>query len=195
MATVEDLLVNTGTTGVSDAAYRQLMLAAEDRRWELHAGQLRKKPDMTAAHNMAYRRLGRQLMRQLDADEWEIFIDNGKVHRPSGGFYLPDLFVAPMSVVRALLVTPRTFEEYEEPLPLVVEVWSPSTGAYDVDEKVPVYQELQDREIWRIHPYERTVTVWRRRPDGNYDVSVHRGGTVSPIAFPQVTIAIDALFG
>lgn len=28
-------------------------------------------------------------------------------------------------------------EVYDTPLPLVVEVWSPSTGSYDVDAKVP----------------------------------------------------------
>jgi Uma2 family endonuclease len=43
-------------------------------------------------------------------------------------------------------------ELYVEPLPLVVEVWSPSTGQYDVDEKLPEYQRRGDLEIWRFHP-------------------------------------------
>jgi Uma2 family endonuclease len=78
---------------------------------------------------------------------------------------------------------------------LVVEVWSPSTGGYDIDAKLPTYRARGDREIWRIHPYERTLTTWRRQPDGSYAETVHRGGTIEPIAVPGVTIDLDALFG
>jgi Uma2 family endonuclease len=89
---------------------------------------------------------------------------------------------------------PGHLEVYAEPLPLVVEVWSPSTGDYDVDGKLPEYQQRGDLEIWRIHPYERTLTRWVRRPDGSYSESVQRGGTVAPAALPGVTIDLDALF-
>jgi Uma2 family endonuclease len=58
-------------------------------------------------------------------------------------------------------------EYYEQPLPLVVEVWSPSTGEYDIDSKLPEYQARGDKEIWRLHPYERTVRSWQRQPDGS----------------------------
>ncbi|MEP6871059.1 MAG: hypothetical protein ABI939_04320 [Anaerolineaceae bacterium] len=33
------------------------------------------------------------------------------------------------------------------PLPFVAEVWLPSTGEYDVDEKFPQYQRRGDLEI------------------------------------------------
>jgi Uma2 family endonuclease len=53
-------------------------------------------------------------------------------------------------------------EIYDEPLPLVAEVWSPSTGGYDVLAKLPEYRRRGDTEIWLLHPYERTLTAWRR---------------------------------
>ena len=49
----------------------------------------------------------------------------------------------------------RSLEVYEGPLPLVVEVWSASTGNYDVESKLLEYQRRGDLEIWRLHPYER----------------------------------------
>ena len=75
----------------------------------------------------------------------------------------------------------------------MVEVWSPSTGDYDVDAKLPVYQQRGDLEIWRIHPYERTLTTWRRQPDGSYEETLHRDGTITPVALPGVTIDLGAL--
>jgi Uma2 family endonuclease len=73
-------------------------------------------------------------------------------------------------------------------------VWSPSTGDYDVDTKIPVYQRRGDLEIWRIHPYERTVTRWVRQADGSYEETNHDGGIIPLSALSAVTIDLDALF-
>ena len=96
--------------------------------------------------------------------------------------------------VTPLLDLHDVLEVYDQPLPLVVEVWSRSTGDYDVEEKLAVYQQRGDLEIWRIHPYERTLTAWRRQPDGSYDETIHREGVVSPTALPGVEIDLAALF-
>jgi Uma2 family endonuclease len=79
-------------------------------------------------------------------------------------------------------------------LPLVVEVWSPSTGGYDIDAKIPEYRRRGDLEIWRLHPFEKTLTAWGRQPDGSYTKRVFQGGTVQPVGLPNVTIDLDALF-
>lgn len=71
---------------------------------------------------------------------------------------------------------------------------SPSTGEYDDDGKLPGYRSLSDLEIWRLHRFERTLTVWRRRPDGSYDKAVNGVGTVRPVALSGVTKDLDALF-
>ncbi len=35
-------------------------------------------------------------------------------------------------------------------------------GRVDVESKLPDYRRRGDLEVWRIHPYERTLTAWRR---------------------------------
>jgi Uma2 family endonuclease len=88
----------------------------------------------------------------------------------------------------------QVLESYDTPLPLVVEIWSRSTGDYDIETKLREYQRRGDLEIWRIHPYERTLTAWRRQPDGSYAESFHTEGIVHPIALPNVTIELDRFF-
>ena len=70
------------------------------------------------------------------------------------------------------------------PSPLVVEVWSPSTGDDDLDTKLPVYHQRGDREIWRIHPYQWTLTGRQRQQDGLDREMIHREGTIRPLALP-----------
>ena len=57
-----------------------------------------------------------------------------------------------------------------------------------------VYQQRGDLEIWRIHPYECTLTTWRRLPDGSYEEAVHSEGVVIPTALPGVVIDLAMLF-
>jgi Uma2 family endonuclease len=149
---------------------------------------------MTTEHNDVMDMLYSQLRRQLDEREWAIGTNSRKLLIPNGNFRIPDLCVMPRAMVRKLRATPGTFEVYEPPVPLVVEVWSPSTGAYDIEQKLREYQERHDAEIWYIHPYERTLTAWRRQPEGAYAERVYREGTVDPAAIPGVTIDIDRLF-
>ncbi len=178
---------------ISGEAYKRLALAEPDRKWELRDGYPREKPGMTAAHNWLEVKLGFMLMSQLDWSVYHVRIDAGRVHRPGATYYIPDVFVVPTAFVTPLL-DQHVLEVYDQPLPLVVEVWSRSTGDYDVEEKLAVYQERGDLEIWYIHPYERTLTAWRRLPDGSYEETIHREGTVKPTALPGVEIDLADLF-
>jgi len=83
---------------------------------------------------------------------------------------------------------------YTEPLPLVIEVWSPSTGGFDLATKLPEYQARGDKEIWRLHPLQRIITAWRRQADGSYTEEVYTSGTIQPEALAGVTIDLDALW-
>src|SRR5918998_6384190 len=181
-------------TRISGETYERLALAESDRKWELRDGVLREKPGMTAAHNELAVSLGYMLLSQLDRSVYRVRIDAGRLQRPQATYFIPDVFVVPTSYVIPLLDQQDVLEVYDQPLPLVVEVWSRSTGDYDVEEKLAVYQRRGDWEIWRIHPYERTPTAWRRRPDGAYTESVYRGGIVHPESLPGVAIHLDALF-
>src|SRR5829696_1393362 len=125
-------------TRISGEAYERLALAEPDRKWELRDGHLREKPGMTAAHNWLEMKLGYMLMAQLDWSTYQVRIDAGRVHRPGATYFIPDVFVVPAAFVTPLLDRQDVLEVYEQPLPLVVEVWSPLTGDYDVSEKLMV---------------------------------------------------------
>ena len=134
------------------------------------------------------------LIRQLDLQDFTVGINSGRLRTSVGNYYVPDVVVIPMPYVRRLMERPGTFEVYDEPMPLVVEVWSRSTGGYVVEEKRAEYRRRGDQEIWRIHPYERTLVAWRRQPDGTYAETLFTEGTIQPIALPGVTNALAALF-
>ena len=121
-------------------------------------------------------------------------VGGSRLRRSAKSVYISDVAVVPTELGRDLRGRPDRLEVLFHPLPLVVEVWSPSTGDYDVDSKIPEYQRRGDLEIWRLHPYERTLTAWRRQPDGSYLVSVQQGSIVLLAALPGVTIDLDQLF-
>jgi Uma2 family endonuclease len=180
------------TTPVSEETYRELALG--NTRLELHQGRLREKPGMSVEHNDVLEGLLAQLFRQLDRREYRLRGNFGRLRHSADTYYIPDVMVIPAEMVRTLRQRPGSLDAYSEPLPLVVEIWSPSTGDYDIVEKLPEYQQRGDAEIWYIHPYERTLTAWRRQPDGRYVEETYRGGEVRVSSLPGVAIDLDALF-
>ena len=182
---------------VSERTFLQVALEDPEGKWELHCGQLRGKPAMTYAHNQLAWELALQLGQQLDRRLFEVRLGMGHVRRSAESYYIPDVFVVPIELTEPLRGRADVLEAYDAPLPLVVEVWSPSTGAYDVETKLAEYQRRGDLEIWLIHPYERTLTAWRRAPDppqADYGELLFRDGVVRPIALPGVAIGLDTLF-
>jgi len=179
---------------MSERDYLSLALANPDVPWELHDGRPREKPPMSAEHNALMFELGYHLRRQLDPMRFRLRFNAGRLRRPSTATYIPDVVVIPAALEHEQRRGPGALELYSEPLPLVVEVWSPSTGAYDVDAKFPEYQQRGDHEIWRLHPFERTLRAWRRQSDGSYIETVYHGGMIEPVALPGVTIDLDELF-
>jgi Uma2 family endonuclease len=179
---------------VTKLNFEQIVLADPDRQWELHQGRLLEKPAMSYGHNRALGALVVQLARQLDDDAYELRPNVGHVYYSVDNYFIPDLYVVPVAVTRSKRGEPTQLDVFVDPLPLVIEIWSPSTGDYDVDVKLQHYQARGDLEIWRLHPFERSVTVRRRQLDGAYVTSVHRGGVIQPAALPDVTIDLDRLF-
>jgi Uma2 family endonuclease len=182
----------TSTDHVTEETYRRLALG--NTRLELHRGQLREKPGMSVEHGSVEDNLLAQLYGQLDRSKYRLRANFAKLRRSSDTYYIPDVTVIPAALVQALFESPRSLDAYPDPLPLVVEIWSPSTGDYDIHAKLPDYQHRGDREIWYIHPYERTLTAWRREPDGTYVETVFRDGLVQPSSLPGVAIDLAALF-
>lgn len=178
---------------VSEETFRQVALEDPEGHWELYCGDLRRKPGMSIEHNRLMSQLHYHLMRQLDHSQFDVRSNAGHVHISERGYYIPDVLVIPVELQESLWGT-RQLEWYSASLPLVVEIWSPSTGEYDVEAKLREYQQRGDLEIWRLHPYDKTLTSWRRQLNGSYVEAVYTGGVVELAALPGVTIDLDALF-
>lgn len=178
--------------GVSAATYERVAMEDDDETWELVCGRLRRKPGMTQEHMTAARVLGFQVQAQLDIHDYQVAVDNARVARGES-YFVPDVAVLPVAAARELRGSGR-LEVYAAPLPFVAEVWSPSTGEYDVDAKFPEYRRRGDLEIWRVHPSDRTVTAWVRQADGSYAERTYAGGSVTLAALP-VTVDLGELWG
>ena len=178
---------------ISEEAYQRFVLSGVEGAWELHDGRLVEKPSVTWRHGEIPVLLGHLLLSQLDRAEYRV-VTELRVRRPTATVFMPDLMVVPTSYSEEIRDRP-VLAIFSDPLPLVVEVRSPSTGDYDVDAKVPVYQQRGDLEIWRIHPYERTLTTWIRQADGSYLETTYREGIIHLVALAGVMIDLDELFG
>ena len=149
---------------------------------------------MSVAHGAVLDRLLAFLYDQLDRNEYRIRTSHARLRKSADTYYVPDVVVIPAAFEQILLERPSSLDAYPEALPLVVEIWSPSTGRYDIFQKLPDYQARGDLEIWYIQPYDRTLTAWRKQPDGTYTESISRGGIVRPNSLAGVEVDLALLF-
>jgi Uma2 family endonuclease len=177
---------------VSEETYRRLALG--NSQVELHRGQLREKPGMSVEHGHVMDDLLAQLYAGLDRGAFRLRAQHARLRLSSETYYIPDIAVIPIAMEQELRARRGTLDAYDNPLPLVIEIWSPSTGDYDLTEKLVDYQRRGDLEIWYIHPYERSLTAWRKEPDGTYSQTTHHRGTVHPTSLPGIAIALETLF-
>jgi Uma2 family endonuclease len=178
---------------VTTRPFEHVALADPDRQWELHRGELREKPPTSFRHNDVMMELGHQLRLQLDRQQYHVRINAGHVSHITETYYIPDVFVFPVSAIGPGRDRYDVLEVYEQALPLVVEIWSPSTDDYDVDSKLPEYQLRGDQEIWRLHPFEQRLDIWRRQNVGRYALESWQNGRVEVASLPGVVIDLDAL--
>ncbi len=177
---------------VTEATYERLALEDIEGQWEYVCGRVRQKPAMTQEHNSSMTILGFYLQSQLPLEEFEVRVNAGRARRPEETDFIPDVMVLPVRLMTG--AGTMRLEAYTEALPLVAEVWSPSTGEYDVDTKFPEYKHRGDLEIWRIHPYDREIIAWRKQADGSYSETLYTSGDVPVVSLPGVTIRLESLF-
>lgn len=182
-----------GSMAVSLATYEQVALEDGDVTWEYVSGRLREEPGMTQEHNDTAFYLAHQLASQLDREQFILRSNAGRLQTLSGNEYVPNVVVVPTRIAHTQAGSGK-LESHVEPLPFVAEVWSKSTGAYDIDTKLPDYLARGDEVVWRVHPYEKTVRAWTRQPDGAYLESEHAGGVVAIASLPGVAIDLAELF-
>lgn len=179
---------------LSEQTYRSVVLEDGETLWELHHGRLKEKPRMGAEHNDLMARLAGMIAQQLDWKSFRLRINSTHVRKSRDSYYIPDLFVVAAELFREQLGQPRHLEVYELPLDLVVEIWSLTTGDYDISAKLPEYQARGDREIWFVHPYEKTIKVWSKLSDGSYMDTLHSSGIVYLAGLPDVSVDLSLLF-
>jgi Uma2 family endonuclease len=179
---------------ITEELFRAVALADPEGRWELLRGRLREKPAMATEHNHLMRWLAWELGRRTDHDQFVVSMNTGQLAFRDETRAIPDIFVIEAGRVAESRRRRDPLEVYGDPVPLVVEIWSPSTGGYDIDGKIPEYMRRGDLEIWRLHPYERTLKGWRRQADGGYQEFILSHGIVAPVTLPGVEIDLDRLF-
>ena len=191
---VKEALIMVVVNRISEREYRELALNEPDHLWELWDGVPQEKPLMSMLHNDVAAYLGAALINQLDPRVYRVNINGDKARISARSYFIPDVIVIPAAYKTPYQHDPRAVGAHAEPLPLVVEVWSRTTGQYDFTTKLQGYRERGDLEIWFIHPYERTLIAWRKELDGTYRETLHEGGVVSVASLPGVSIDLDALF-
>ncbi|MBA3416070.1 MAG: Uma2 family endonuclease [Chloroflexia bacterium] len=179
---------------IDEQAYLELAAREQSRFLELWDGEPKAKPSMSYEHNHDMSELGFALRQQIDPSLYEIRVNSGRLRHTAGNVFIPDVMVVPTNLAQTQRGQPGRLETYDAPMPLVVEVWSRSTGDYDLSVKLAAYQARGDAEIWRLHPYERTLTCWVRQADGTYAEEAFAGGLVALAALPGVAVDLDALF-
>jgi Uma2 family endonuclease len=98
-----------------------------------------------------------------------------------------------------VLLKPRSdFYENQIPQPqdiyLLIEV-SDSTIKYDQEVKLPLYAESKISEVWIINLNNNTLEVYRQPEDKQYLDQQKNIQSISPGAFPEMTLTIDDILG
>lgn len=181
---------------ISEELYQFLALVDHAARWELQYGRLRAKPAGTWQYTSVLSELLFSIRSQLNRREYSYRMNAGRVRRTSQHYYIPDAMFIPRRLTEVLRAAPGSFEVYDDPLPLIVDVWSDPIPEYDwfPEERIRQFKLRGDLEIWLVHPYEHWLSAWRRQADGTYTETRYDGGVVRPASLPGVAIDLDELF-
>ncbi len=78
---------------------------------------------------------------------------------------------------------------------LILEV-AETSETYDRRTKAPLYARFGIPELWIADLNRQVITAYRDpSPDGYATAEVVRSGSISPLAFPDVQIAVDEILG
>ena len=89
---------------------------------------------------------------------------------------------------------------YESKIPepediyLLIEV-ADSTIKYDQEVKLPLYAQSNISEVWIADLNNKTLEVYRQPQDKTYLEQQKNVKSISPLAFPQITLTINDIFG
>ncbi|HLZ73189.1 MAG TPA: Uma2 family endonuclease [Dehalococcoidia bacterium] len=163
-------------------------ILCEDERVELLEGAIVCMAPIGVRHVAAVHRLTTRFSRELP--DVIVSVQN-PIRLPQGSEPQPDVAI----------LRPRE-DFYESGLPgpadvlLLIEIADTSLE-YDRDVKLPLYAAAGSIEVWIEDLNGERMLVYREPKDGQYTRMqvIERGGTLAPLAFPELTLALDDLLG
>jgi Uma2 family endonuclease len=159
-------------------------ILAADERVELVSGVVVRMPPISGDHAIPVDELAWRIIRHLP--ETVRVRVQGPIRIPPDSEPEPDL-----------VVVPHRPEAYRDRHPgpddvlLLIEV-AVSTLRYDRDLKLPLYAAAGIREAWLFDVRRHRVLVCREPHDGRYTSQevVERNGSLTPLAFPDLTLEV-----
>ena len=129
------------------------------------------------------------LRNHLRGGPCRVFIADMKLFvQADDAFYYPDVFVT-------CAESDRAQEQHKSAPTLVVEVLSPSTGAYDRGAKFTSYRKLPSlREYLLIDPQRLSVDLFRRDEGGRWALYPSEAGQTVELASVGLVLPIEALY-
>jgi len=165
------------------------ILDSTERRIELIHGELREMSPIGDLHAYIVAWLVRWSIRSLPFDE--VWIN------PQNPVGMADLDSVPEPDLAWLRL--RDYRRHR-PTPgdvlLLIEV-SDSSLQYDRELKGPLYAQAGIQEYWIVNLPEETIEVYRQPRGDRYGnmTTLRRGDVARSLAFPDVALALDELFG
>jgi Uma2 family endonuclease len=162
----------------------------EDDRVELLHGEIVDMPPIGPGHASGVKRLLNSFL-PLQLEGRVIISVQDPIHLGEHSEPQPDL---------ALLRPRPDFYAQGHPTPqevlLAVEVMESSAG-YDREVKVPLYARVGIPETWLVDVQQGLIEVYREPSPGGYRqvYTRRRGERLSPAAFPQFSLTVDAVLG
>ncbi|MBD2383947.1 Uma2 family endonuclease [Cylindrospermum sp. FACHB-282] len=158
-----------------------------EERVELIGGQIIKMIAKGTAHTSAVRRTAKILSRLL-ATQADI-ITQDPVQLSNFSEPEPDIAVVKVNPLDYADHHPTTAEVY-----LIIEV-ADISFKYDCDIKGKIYAQSGIRDYWLLDVNERQLHVFREPTQQGYQSKVifAEDGTVSPLQFPNISIAITQM--
>ena len=154
---------------------------------------VREPPSPGRSHQRVVLEIGRQVANALKGKRYQVCIAPSDVRLPKSTEHddqvdtvvQPDVFI---------VCDPQKLDERgtRGAPDWVVEVLSPSTARHDQFVKVPAYERAGVREVWLVHPIDRTLTIYRLEA-GRYGRAprLDLKGQTPVAAVPGVTIDWD----
>ncbi len=168
-------------------------LAAEETglgKSEYVDGWVRAMSGATLRHNRVAMNCGYRLMRALDGQKCQPFNSDTKLRirmRACTRFYYPDLQVVCDS-------NPPTSVYQDSPV-LIIEVLSPSTRRYDLDEKMNAYLQIPSLQCYIVLEQHQPIAIIMRRSNGGFLRQVIEGVEEAiPLPFLGCELAMRDLY-